>query len=540
MKYFCQTCLLLLVLFIPLNALSQSSLAKVRTADNGDGTYNNPILHADYSDPDVVRVGGDYYMTASSFNCVPGLPVLHSEDLVHWELIGHALDRLIPEDVFSVPQHGNGVWAPCIRYHNKEFYIYYPDPDFGIYMVKATDPHGPWSDPVLVKGGKGLIDPSPLWDGDDRVYLTYAFAGSRAGIKSVIMVTELSPDGTRQTGEDVMVFDGHGEHPTVEGPKFYKRDGYYYIFAPAGGVSRGWQLVLRATDIYGPYEEKVVLAQGASGINGPHQGAWIDTPSGEEHWFIHFQDKEAYGRIVHLQPMKWVNGWPVIGSDADGDGTGEPVLSFRKPDIAADFAPVSPPESDEFDGDALGLQWQWHANPDLYYGFPSGNLGFLRLNCIPRPENEKGLWNRPNLLLQKFPAEKFTATTSLTFNSYKATEEAGFVIMGEDYQYISLQCIDGSYSLRVVRCKDARTGGSENVLFSEPIDQNRVFFRIRVGEGAICSFSYSLDGKRFTEVGDSFHARPGRWIGAKIGYFAVREGITNDSGTVDIDWIRFE
>lgn len=535
-----QTSLIILVLAIPLQVLSQHGISKVWTSDNGDGTYNNPILHADYSDPDVVRVGEDYYMTASSFSCVPGLPLLHSKDLVNWELIGHALDKLIPEDVFSVPQHGNGVWAPCIRYHKKEYYIYYPDPDFGIYMVKAADPHGPWSDPLLVKGGKGLIDPSPLWDDDGKVYLTYAFAGSRAGIKSVIMVTELSADGTRQIGEDVMVFDGHGEHPTVEGPKFYKRNGYYYIFAPAGGVTWGWQLVLRSRNIYGPYEEKVVMAQGSTDINGPHQGAWIDTPSGEEDWFIHFQDKEAYGRIVHLQPMKWIDDWPLIGSDDDGDGVGEPVSAYRKPDIEVDFAVVSPPESDEFNGSELGLQWQWHANPDLYFGFPTGKLGYFRLNCIPRPEQEEGLWNLPNFLLQKFPAEKFTATTRLTFNSYKGTEESGFIVMGEDYQYISLQCIDGAYRLRVVRCKDARTEVRETELFSEPIDQNTVFFRIQVDKGAVCSFSYSLDGNEFREVGDTFQAKPGRWIGAKIGYFAVRDGVTNDSGTVDIDWFRIE
>ncbi len=540
MRYIFKTGLLLLVLFIPLEVLSQGSMSKIRTADNGDGTYNNPVLHADYSDPDVVRVGDDYYMTASSFNCVPGLPILHSKDLVNWELIGHALDTLVPEDVFSVPQHGNGVWAPCIRYHNEEYFIYYPDPDFGIYLVKATDPHGPWSHPILVKGGKGLIDPSPLWDDDGKVYLTYAFAGSRAGIKSVIMVTELSPDGTREIGEDVMVFDGHGDQPTVEGPKFYKWNGYYYIFAPAGGVTWGWQLVLRSRHIYGPYEEKVVMAQGSTEINGPHQGAWIDTPSGEEHWFIHFQDKEAYGRIVHLQPMKWIDGWPVIGSDEDGDGVGEPVLSNRKPDIEADIAMVAPPESDEFNGSELGLQWQWHANPTLYYGFPSGELGYFRLNCIPRPDHEAGLWNLPNFLLQKLPAETFTATTRLTFNSYKGKEETGFIVMGEDYQYISLQCIDGAYNLRVVRCEDARTGGEEIELISEPMDQHTVFFRIRVEKGAICSYSYSLDGKRFTEVGDTFQAKPGRWIGAKIGYFAIREGVTNDSGTVDIDWFRIE
>lgn len=530
----------ILLLVIPVQVICQRNLSKVWNADNGDGTYTNPILHADYSDPDVVRVEDNYYMTASSFNCVPGLPLLHSKDLIHWELIGYALDTLIPKKVFSVPQHGNGVWAPCIRYHNQEFYIYYPDPDFGIYMVKAPAAHGPWSEPVLVKAGRGLIDPSPLWDDDGKVYLTYAFAGSRAGIKSVIMVTELSADGTRQTGDDVMVFDGHGDQPTVEGPKFYKRNGYYYIFAPAGGVTHGWQLVLRSKDLYGPYEERVVMAQGSTEINGPHQGAWIDTPSGKEHWFIHFQDKEAYGRIVHLQPMRWIDGWPVIGSDKDGDGIGEPVMTFRKPATGADVAPVSPPESDEFNGSDMGLQWQWHANPELYYGFPSGNLGYFRMNCIPRPESGEGLWNVPNLLLRKLPAEEFTVTTRLTFNSYKGTEEAGFVMMGEDYQYISLRCIEGNFILRVVSCKDARTGGQETELYAESLETNTVYFRIRVEKGAVCNFSYSLDGKRFKLAGKPFMARPGRWIGAKVGYFALRDGITNDSGTVDVDWIRFE
>jgi beta-xylosidase len=539
MKNIIQSGLIVFILAFPGKVFSQSGTSKVWVADNGDGTYNNPILHADYSDPDVVRVGEDYYMTASSFNCVPGLPVLHSRDLVNWELIGHALSRLVPEDVFSIPQHGNGVWAPCIRYHNNEFYIYYPDPDFGIYLVKAKEPHGPWSEPVLVKRGKGLIDPSPLWDDDGRVYLTYAFAGSRAGIKSVIMVTELSSDGTWQKGGDVMVFDGHGEHPTVEGPKFYKRNGYYYIFAPAGGVTWGWQLVLRSKNIYGPYEEKTVMAQGSTDINGPHQGAWIDTPSGE-HWFIHFQDKEAYGRVVHLQPMQWDNGWPLIGVDNDGDGIGEPVLSFPKPDLDVDFTIVTPPESDEFSGNELGRQWQWHANPTLYYGFPSGNLGYFRLNCIPRLPNEHGLWNLPNLLLQKFPAEEFTATTKLTFNSYKGTEETGFVVMGEDYQYISLYSTEDRLQLRVIKCENASKGGQEEVLISENIEQNTVYFRIQVGKGAVCNFSYSLNGITFREIGDKFIAQPGRWIGAKIGYFAVREGVTNDSGTVDIDWFRME
>ena len=533
--------ILFLIFFCSLSYFcdGQAEVSKVWVADNGDGTYKNPIIHADYSDPDVVRVGDDYYMTSSSFNCVPGLPILHSKDLVNWKLIGYALKKQVPEDVFNTPQHGNGVWAPCIRYHNNEFYIYYPDPDFGIYLIKAKNAEGPWSDPVLVKAGKGLIDPSPLWDDDGKVYLAHAFAGSRAGIKSVLIVNELNIEGTAVIGENVMVFDGHDEHPTVEGPKFYKRNGYYYIFAPAGGVSTGWQLVLRSKNIYGPYEEKIVMAQGNTEINGPHQGAWIDTKTGED-WFIHFQDKEAYGRVVHLNPMKWENDWPIIGVDNDGDGIGEPVSSYKKPDVGATYPIVTPPDNDEFNGNKLGLQWQWQANPHISYGFSSGNLGYFRLNCVPHPEGSKSLWDVPNLLLQKFPAEEFKATTKLSFTARTAHEEAGFVVMGEDYQYISLRKSGDKLQLRVVRCKNARTGGEEEELFAEDFSGSSVYFRVKVEKGAKCRFSYSVDGKEFKIAGPVFEAKPGRWIGAKLGFFALREGVTNDSGTVDIDWLRVE
>ena len=527
------------LIFLGISSYSQNEVSKVWVADNGDGTYKNPILHADYSDPDAVRVGDDFYITSSSFNCVPGLPILHSKDLVNWELIGHALKKQPPFDVFDKPQHGNGVWAPCIRFHNNEFYIYYPDPDFGIYLTKAKNPAGPWSEPLLVKGGKGLIDPSPLWDDDGKVYLTHAFAGSRAGVKSIIVVSEMNSDGTEVIGDEVMVFDGHIAHPTVEGPKFYKRNGFYYIFAPAGGVATGWQLVLRSKNIYGPYEEKIVMAQGNTEINGPRQGAWVTAQTGED-WFIHFQDKEAYGRIVHLQPMVWLNDWPVIGSDPDGDGIGEPVLSHKKPNIGKTYPVVTPPESDEFNGSTLGLQWQWHANPQTTWGFPSGNLGFYRLNCIPRPENAEGLWNIPNLLLQKLPAKEFIATTKLTFNAITDNEEIGFVLMGEDYQYVSLKKLDAKLIVRVVQCKNARTGGKEQELFSEEFSGSEIYFRIKVEKGAVGKFSFSSNGSNFKEASAAFEAKPGCWIGAKIGFFALREGITNDAGTADIDWFRIE
>ena len=514
-------------------------VSRVWVADNGDGTYKNPIIHADYSDPDVIRVGQDFYMTASSFNAVPGLPILHSKDLVNWTIIGYVFTRQPPLDVYSKPQHGNGVWAPAIRYHEGEFYIYYPDPDYGIYLVKAKNPAGPWSEPLLIKEAQGWIDPCPLWDEDGNAYLVNAMAASRSGVKSILVLSRMSPDGTKLLDDGVMVFDGHEKHPTLEGPKIYKRNGYYYLSAPAGGVETGWQLVLRSKNIYGPYEEKIVLAQGKTEINGPHQGAWVDTQTGE-FWFIHFQDKGAYGRIVHLQPMKWVNDWPVMGLDADGDGTGEPLLSSKKPDVGKTYPVMTPPDADEFNENRLGLQWQWHANPGTHWAFPAGALGFLRMFNVPLPENFKNFWDVPNLLMQKFPAPEFTVTTRVTFTPRTDDEKTGLIVMGLDYAYISVKKrTDGLYLSQTV-CKDAENQGREKESAAIPLKSNTFHLRVKVSKNAVCTFSYSADGKNFSPVGEPFTARKGKWIGAKVGIFAVRTGKTRETGYADFDWFRVE
>ena len=392
----------LVAMLFSLSCFSQASNYKsqVWVADNGNGTYKNPVINADYSDPDAIRVGDDYYMVASSFNCTPGLPILHSKDLVNWSIINYALKKQIPTDVFDKPQHGKGVWAPAIRFHNGEFYIYYPDPDFGIYMIKTKNIKGDWSKPILVLAGKGFIDPCPFWDEDGKAYLVIGWAGSRAGVNSLLTIFKMNTEGTTVTDDGKHVFDGHDNNKTLEGPKLYKRNGYYYIFAPAGGVATGWQLALRSKNIYGPYEEKNVMDQGNSNINGPHQGAWVDTKTGE-HWFLHFQDKEAYGRVVLLQPMTWKNDWPIIGIDKDGDGKGEPVTTYKKPNIGNTYSIQTPVESDEFNNDTLGLQWQWQANPKVQWSALMRGKNYLRLFAINQEKEAINLWSCPNLLLQK-------------------------------------------------------------------------------------------------------------------------------------------
>lgn len=523
------------------NVYSQANnyKSKVWMADLGNGFYKNPIIHADYSDPDAIRIGDDFFMTASSFDAVPGLPILHSKDLVNWTIIGHALKRQIPDDHFSKTQHGNGVWAPTIRFHNNEYYIYYPDPDFGIYMTKAKSPESVWSEPILVVAGKGLIDPCPFWDNDGKNYLIHAYAGSRAGVKSVLVLKRLNEDGSKVIDEGKIVYDGHEVDPTIEGPKIYKRNNYYYVFAPAGGVSSGWQVALRSKNIYGPYERKVVMDQGSTAINGPHQGAWVNTSSGED-WFLHFQDKDLYGRVLHLQPMKWINDWPVIGIDKDGDGKGEPALSFKKPNVENTFCTTNPVESDEFDSHELGLQWQWQANPKSTWLFVNEASSSLRLYSQPLPDSACNLWDVPNVLMQKFSAEEFTVTTKFSFkpNIKLENEKAGLVIMGQSYAGISMKNTKDGIQLIYSICKDADKGKAEEEKTISSSKRNEIILRADVIKGGLCSFSYSWDNKVFEPIKETFQAQAGKWIGAKIGVYCTRSSTSNDSGYVDIDWFR--
>ena len=540
--------LLLMMLALPMAALAQYK-SQVLSPDNGNGTYTNPVINADYSDPAACVAGEDYYLTASSFNCIPGLPVLHSKDLVNWEIVGHAVKELEPKQEFDRPSHGNGIWAPSIRYHNGEFYIYWGDPDYGVFMVKTKDPAGEWSKPLCVIPGKGLIDTTPLWDDDGRCYLVNAYANSRSRFASVIAIRGLSADGTKPIGNPVIIYDGNGtESRTCEGPKIYKRDGWYWVMFPAGGVPTGFQVAMRSKSPFGPYESKVVLAQGKTKINGPHQGAWVHTKFGED-WFLHFQDKEAYGRVVHLQPVTWKDNWPVMGVDKDGDYCGEPVTTYRKPKTSGKVQVVNPAESDEFSDTRLGLQWQWHANYNETFGMPTA-FGSYRVYTHKVSEKFQNLWEVPNLLLQKTPADKFTATTKIRFTSKDQNQTGGLLMMGLDYSGLVVKRVGNDFQLLQISCKSADKGKPQTeqliaTLKPTAVDQIDyqpgthidIYMRMSVNDGKM-HFSYSLDGKKYTKCGTEFTMREGKWIGAKIGFVAYEPGQKTNRGWINADWFR--
>lgn len=482
-------------------------------------TYRNPVIDADYSDPDAIRVGDEYWMVASSFNLAPGLPMLRSRDLVHWEHVANALPAVEPAAHFALPRHGCGVWAPSLRHHGGRFVIVYPDPDHGIFVMTAEDARGPWSAPRVLLEGRGLIDPCPLWTDDGRAYLVHGWAKSRAGIKNRLTVVEIDRELTRAIGRPRVVIDGDelDGYSTLEGPKFYQRDGWYWIFAPAGGVETGWQTVFRSRDPYGPYEHRIVLAQGETDINGPHQGAWVDTPGGQ-HWFLHFQDRGPIGRVVHLQPMRWnEDGWPEMGVPGR-DGVGQPVVRHSSPEGAVEDGPDRrlPYPDSTFDG-PLGPEWTWQANPRPEWTAGPTD-GTLALTAIA--DDTGDLRTLGHVVGLRVPGQAAEITTTVdTADLVGEGSRAGVVLLGREYSWIGVERRDGQ--CHAVARASAAAGASEIGLLAETPITDRLHLRVRTDGIDRAWLAWSMDGHAWTEAADAVPLTSGRWIGTHVGLFAA-------------------
>ncbi len=501
--------------------------------------YRNPILFADWSDPDVIRVGSDFWLVASSFHEVPGLPILHSRDLVHWSLAGHAAPRL-PSPRYDVPRLGGGVWAPSIRFDAGWFHVWYGDPDVGIFTTRARDPRGPWEPLRLVKEAKGWIDPCPFRDTDGTLWLVHAWAKSRAGFNGVLTVHRLSPDGRSVLDEGTTIFDGGTRHPTIEGPKLIRRGEWVYLFAPAGGVKTGWQTVLRSKSVLGPYEARIVLEQGSTEVNGPHQGALVDTPSGES-WFVHFQDRGPYGRITHLQPVSWRDGWPVIGEDPDGDGKGQPVLVHALPDAGRGAPKESPQLTDEFDGPSLSPMWTWTANPRAEWTSFTARRGALRLFPIAKTaETPVAVARQPNVLRTRFPAERFVATALVTLNGETPGAAGGLAVLGRDAAWAAVAKSSEGWEAVFASGADVLGEGVERVVERRPVRSGRLFLRVTVEPGARLRFSTSEDGVAFAPIGGETVAREGAWVGARLALFTAPLEHPAPADSTDVEWFRVE
>ncbi len=500
--------------------------------------YQNPILYADYSDPDVIRVGEDYYMVSSSFAYLPGVPLLHSRDLVHWEIINHCV-RSLPFEKYKEPSHGSGTWAPSIRYHEGTFYVFVPLPDEGIFVARSTDPYGEFTLNCL-HPAKGWIDPCPFWDDDGKAYMVFAYANSRSGIKHRLDLVEIDPQCTKLLGNPVTIFDGEHLGPTTEGPKLYKYQGIYYILMPSGGVAPGWQSALRAESVTGPYEYRIVMHQGNTDINGPHQGGWVTAPDGR-HWFIHFQDVHELGRIIHLQPMCFNGGWPFIGSEQNGDGIGEPVKEWHLPAEGQPEYRIA--QSDDFSGDKLGLQWQWQANPQNSFFSLKGHPG-IRLYCLLNRTRENLLWYAPNAMTQIPQHPAFLAVTKVRLQGNKAGDMAAIGMIGHTYAYMGLMKTETGnqlalYSGKVTK-KEFEGQAEEKLITSRFFEGDTVYLRLELSENKTYRFAWSADGIRYTAIGGANQLNRATWTGAKLCLWSSNKNNCISEGYGEYEFIHIE
>ncbi len=502
--------------------------------------YRNPILYADYSDPDVIRVGEDFYMVSSSFTYLPGVPLLHSKDLVHWEIVNYCVPSL-PFEKYDVPSHGSGTWAPSIRYHNGVFYAFVPLPDEGVLVARSADPRGKFELNLLCES-VGWIDTCPLWDDDGRAYMVFAYARSRCGIKHRLSVVEIDPDCRHLIGEPKLIFDGVQMAHSTEGPKFYKYNGWYYVLAPSGGVRTGWQSAFRSRSVWGPYEYKMVMHQGCTAVNGPHQGGWVTAPDGGN-WFIHFQDVDALGRIVHLEPMCFNMDWPFIGRDLDADGIGEPVDEWPMPVEGAPEYEIA--QSDDFASGRPGLQWQWQANPSERFFAPERARGALRLACLRNDRRENLLWYAPNALTQipQHPALTMTARVRLSENG-ETGDMASVGVIGHSYGYLGIRRAENGFRLSLTRGRvsgEYFEGEAEESTAAElDCGVAQVSLRVEIFGDGTYGFAWSADGVDFTPIGERYTLTRASWTGAKLCLWACNRDNRPSDGYGEYDFVEIK
>lgn len=458
-----------------------------RQADNGDGTYTNPPLYADFPDPDIIRVGGDFYFATTTFANVPGLTLLRSQDLVNWEYLSHVVERLPDRKEYNLTEgnkaYRGGVFAPSLRYHDGTFYVVVTPNGQGenTLLYSARDPKGPWSrheydrvmfDPgfFIDDDGSGCIVSSGGWDG------------------TAVMFT-LNADYTKVTGEQKIHFN-----EGAEGTKIVKRGDWYYMF---NSIPRRLALtVSRAKALTGPWETREQIDD----TTGGHQGAIVDLPDGRDFGFV-MVDKPFPGRMTNISPIFWKDGWPVWGTPEE---PGKVPARARKP-IQGKAVKV-PATSDSFDSDKLGLQWQWNHNPDDSRWSLDEREGFLRL----KPMKAEGFWTARNTLTQKTWGPWCRGEVALDLMGLKPGDVCGFGTLGKFNGHIAVSSgADGKLTLGMSVLEDTTDGIKTDVRTKDvALSGSRIFLRTDVdleSGKAVCS--YSADRKDWTELGGEFDVR---------------------------------
>lgn len=494
------------------------------TADNGNGTFTNPLFYDEFSDPDILRVGDDYYLAGTTMHAVPGLVILHSKDLVNWENVSYCFDRFdFPEDRFSLKNHeeiyGQGIWAPCIRYANGQFYVFSNVNGKGLQCYTSKDIHGPWKHHNM-KGN--IYDLGVLFDDDGKIYAIHGYG--------TVKCTELKPDmsGPVEGTERVIIPDGRG---IGEGHHMYKINGMYYLISTDYSPN-GRTLCSRSKNIWGPYETRVISADETYGYHaasltqvpgrpkyrigedgtkfglGPldkdatactnaHQGGIVQFNDGSW-WALLMMDFHSIGRTVCLMPMTWKDGWPMVGLD---NNLGRAPRTWFIPgtqmgNYKVGEKPLSEPHgpyvrSDNFDGKQLGRIWQWNHNPEeKMWGLKNGKL---RINSMPA---EQLMWAR-NTLTQRVIGPKSITTVEMSVKGLKDGDVAGLGNINVPCSWLGLVKEGKELTLR---CFEQLTNDTIDTKVELP--KGKIWLRsIGDYDNDQAQYTYSTDGTTFHTLG---------------------------------------
>jgi len=513
--------------------------------DQGDGTYVNPILNADYPDVDIERLGDVYYMITSTNHYAPGMTLLESPDLINWRIIGHVWQKLTWDPKYNWDRMAGyrfGIWAGDLARHAGRWYCYFIDTTSGLYVSTAEKITGPWSAPVCMLAKRGWTDPAVFWDDrGQRAYLVCNFGRDPSAREKAnqIRVFRMSLDGTRLLDEGKVIYSG----PGAEAAKIYKIKGLFYIFLAEWRQSDRKQIVLRGRSMYGPFERRIVMERGNNVERSVCQGALVKAPDGS--WWLSHQlvqsrvrtktdlagpttDESYEGRSQWLVPVRWEDGWPIVGTDPDGNGIGNTVHRARKP--VAGYPVTAPQADDEFDGPTLGSQWQWNHNPRDDHWSLSERPGWLRLKAAV-PAGDGGFWNAANTLSQRIMGKgKGTAVARVDISAMMPGQQAGFCHHS------------GQYVLLGVRVE---TGGTKRLVFNldgrittgPVVTAQIIYYRTDI-DGPMASLSYSFDGENWVQLGPRFRLKFGRWRGDRLGFYCWND--RTDAGHIDIDWFRYD
>ncbi|WP_052346688.1 family 43 glycosylhydrolase [Hymenobacter swuensis] len=507
-----KTYLTLLFRWLIVGCLLLSGQAVAQQSDNEYGTYTNPVIWSDFPDNDVIRVGDMYYMVATTMYYFPGVPLLQSRDLVNWEYVANTVPRLDVHPAYNLQggaRYGHGQWASSLRYHHGRFYVLFMTLDEGGFLCTAEKAEGPWT---LQRLPKAYYDAGLFFDDDGRRYIVHGY--SKLSVTAVDeQLAPLGPDS---------VIVAKGQRPGLEGSHVYKINGFYYLFATYGGPD-GYQVALRSKSIYGPYEEKIVLRDdmNLTGM-GVHQGALVETQTGEW-WSIIFQDRGGVGRVPTLQPVTWVDGWPLLGEN------GRAVVTHKKPDVGRSW-PVRPlPTSDEFNQPTLGLQWAWNHNPDPAGWSLTQRPGFLRLTSTQRADSLKVA---RNTLTQRMFGPYSVATVALQVGGMQDGDVSGLAVFQNPYAYVAVTREWGRYQL--VMMQQGRR--LDSVRLDGP---HTVYLQARANTTTdMATFAYSLDNRQFRALGAALSMKFSLKMFTGNRFALFHHSTRQPGGYVDIDWFR--